>query len=77
MIDLPYLNLIRVERAEDGGGDGVYWKVTFEAATTDMDHAELTVEVEGETPEEALKNGRTAMEKALSHLKHVTSRWQL
>lgn len=74
-MEFLYLNLIRLEQ-DDTNSDGPVWKVTFEASTENLDRAELTVEVDAETPEEALRSGRNAMETALKELKQVAARWE-
>lgn len=74
MDEYPMLRLRALE--EKAEGEDAYWRVTFDAATEDLEHTSLTVQVEAKTPEEALRNGRTAMENALRDLKLAANKWE-
>jgi hypothetical protein len=73
MDEYPKLRLCALE--EKDNPDDHYWRVTFDAATETLEHTSLIVEVTADTPEEALRNGRTAMEGALKDLKRAADKW--
>lgn len=76
MDDKPQLKPILVTHENGIDEDEDRWLVTFAAKTATLEAVRLVVKVEGASPEEAMRNGRSEVERALRDLKNVASAWK-